>query len=59
MLCGDKVTCREKILSEDYYDLITDYLFTDEFVESGVPDYCFTKIDDKNMQRHAKICQNK
>ena len=41
------MTCREKILSEDYYDLITDYLFTEEFREAEVPDYCFTKIDDK------------
>ena len=41
------MTCREKILSEEYYDLITDYLFTEEFRESSVPDYCFTKIDDK------------
>lgn len=41
------MTCRERILSEEYYDLITDYLFTDEFKESSVPDYCFTKIDDK------------
>lgn len=47
MFLGDKMTCKEKILSEEYYDLITDYLFTEEFVESGVPDYCFTKIDDK------------
>lgn len=47
VFCGDFVTCREKILSEDYYDLITDYLFTEEFRESTVPDYCFTKIDDK------------
>lgn len=47
MLYGDSVTCREKILSEEYYDLITDYLFTEEFRESSVPDYCFTKIDDK------------
>lgn len=44
---GENVTCREKILSEDYYDLITDYLFTDEFMESESPDYCFTKVDDK------------
>ena len=41
------MTCKEKILSEEYYDLITDYLFTEEFKESGVPDYCYTKIDDK------------
>ena len=41
------MTCREKILSEDYYDLITDYLFTEEFREAEVPDYCFTTIDDK------------
>lgn len=41
------MTCKEKILSEEYYDLITDYLFTEEFREAGVPDYCFTKIDDK------------
>lgn len=47
MLYGDSVTCREKILSEEYYDLITDYLFTEEFRESSVPDYCFTKVDDK------------
>ena len=47
MLCGDCVTCKEKILSEEYYDLITDYLFTEEFREADVPDYCFTKIDDK------------
>lgn len=47
IFCGDVVTCREKILSEDYYDLITDYLFTEEFRESTVPDYCFTQIDDK------------
>lgn len=44
---GVCVTCREKILSEDYYDLITDYLFTEEFREAEIPDYCFTKIDDK------------
>ena len=47
MFLGDNVTCKEKILSEEYYDLITDYLFTEEFKESGVPDYCYTKIDDK------------
>lgn len=41
------MTCKEKILSEDYYDLITDYLFTEEFKEAEVPDYCYTKIDDK------------
>ncbi len=41
------MTCREKILSEDYYDLITDYLFAEEFREAQVPDYCFTQIDDK------------
>ena len=41
------MTCKEKILSEDFYDLMTDYLFTEEFRESLVPDYCFTKIDDK------------
>lgn len=41
------MTCKEKILSEEYYDLITDYLFTDEFREATVPDYCFTRIDDK------------
>lgn len=46
-LLGDCVTCKEKILSEEYYDLITDYLFTEEFREAIVPDYCFTKIDDK------------
>ena len=39
------MTCKEKLLSEEYYDLITDYLFTEEFREAGVPDYCFTKID--------------
>ena len=44
---GDCLTCKEKILSEEYYDLITDYLFTEEFREAIVPDYCFTKIDDK------------
>ena len=46
-LLGDCVTCKEKILSEEYYDLITDYLFTEEFREAIVPDYCFPKIDDK------------
>ena len=46
-LLGDCLTCKEKILSEEYYDLITDYLFTEEFREATVPDYCFTKIDDK------------
>lgn len=44
---GDFLTCREKILSEDYYDLITDYLFTEEFREADSPDYCYTKVDDK------------
>lgn len=34
-------------MSEDYYDLITDYLFAEEFREATVPDYCFTRIDDK------------
>ena len=46
-LLGDCLNCKEKILSEEYYDLITDYLFTEEFREATVPDYCFTKIDDK------------
>ena len=55
---GDNVTCKEKILSEEYYDLITDYLFTEEFKESGVPDYCYTKIDDKITSDRAEIIFN-
>lgn len=47
MYVGDFLTCREKILSEEYYDLITDYLFTEEFREADSPDYCYTKVDDK------------
>ena len=27
--------------------------------DSRVTIYLFTKIDDKNMQRYGKICQNK
>lgn len=41
------MTCKERILSEEYYDLITDYLFPTEYLDREQPDYCYVPIDDK------------
>jgi len=40
------LTCREKILSNDYVDLITDYEGAEQFFEAVSADFCFHKIDD-------------
>ena len=39
------MTCREKILSEEFADLITDYMLADELSGISSSDYCFHGID--------------
>lgn len=39
------MTCKEKILSNDYVDLITDYEGAEQFFEAVSADFCFHKID--------------
>ena len=39
------MTCREKILSEEFADLITDYILADELSGISPSDYCFHGID--------------
>ena len=40
------MTCREKILSNDYADLITDYVVAEELSGTSPIDFCFHGIDD-------------
>ena len=40
------MTCKEKILSNDYADLITDYVVADELSGTSPTDFCFHGIDD-------------
>ncbi len=40
------MTCKEKILSNDYADLITDYVVADELAGTSPIDFCFHGIDD-------------
>lgn len=39
------MTCKEKILSNEFADLITDYVTADEFLEISPLDYCIHGID--------------
>ncbi|MCH5258100.1 MAG: S8 family peptidase [Lachnospiraceae bacterium] len=39
------MTCREKIISNEYADLITDYVIADELSETTPLDFCFHRID--------------
>lgn len=40
------MTCKEKILSNDYADLITDYVVAEELSGTSPIDFCFHGIDD-------------
>lgn len=40
------MTCKEKILSNEYADLITDYVVADELSGAAPMDFCFHGIDD-------------
>lgn len=40
------MTCKEKILSNEYADLITDYVVADELAGTSPIDFCFHGIDD-------------
>lgn len=40
------MTCKEKILSNEYADLITDYVVADELSGTSPMDFCFHGIDD-------------
>ncbi len=40
------MTCREKILSNDYVDLITDYEGAEQFFEAMGADFCHHRIDE-------------
>ena len=40
------MTCKEKILSNEYADLITDYVVADELTGTSPIDFCFHGIDD-------------
>ena len=40
------MTCKEKILSNDYADLITDYVVAEELSGMSPIDFCFHGIDD-------------
>lgn len=40
------MTCKEKILSNEYADLITDYVVADELSGTSPIDFCFHGIDD-------------
>lgn len=40
------MTCREKIISNEYADLITDYVMADELSVSSPVDFCFHEIDE-------------
>lgn len=39
------MTCKERILSNEFADLITDYMVADELFEISPADYCFHGID--------------
>ena len=39
------MTCKEKILSNEYADLITDYVIAEEMSASQPVDFCFHGID--------------
>lgn len=39
------MTCRERIISNDYADLITDYIIADEVLKISPLDYCIHEID--------------
>lgn len=39
------MTCKEKILSNEYADLLTDYVTADELAEISPLDFCFHRID--------------
>ncbi len=40
------MTCKERILSNDYVDLITDYEGAEQFFEAMAADFCHHKIDE-------------
>lgn len=40
------MTCKEKILSNDYADLITDYVVAEELAGTSPIDFCYHGIDD-------------
>lgn len=40
------MTCREKIISNEYADLITDYVMADELSVTSPIDFCFHEIDE-------------
>lgn len=40
------MTCREKIISNEYADLITDYVMADELSVTSPVDFCFHEIDE-------------
>lgn len=41
------MTCKERILSNDYADVILDFTLPDEFLGRLNLDYCFRKLDDE------------
>ena len=40
------MTCKEKILSNEYADLITDYVMADDLSATTPVDFCFHEIDE-------------
>lgn len=41
------MTCKERILSNEYADVILDYTLPDELLTMLNPDYCFRRLDDE------------
>ncbi|MCM1145653.1 MAG: hypothetical protein NC318_05475 [Blautia sp.] len=41
------MTCKEKILSNDYADIIIDYVLPEEALAQQEIDYCFRAVDDE------------
>ena len=48
------MTCREKVISEDYADILLDYVLPPELLALSRVDYCYTRIegnlDDLSIQ---------
>lgn len=40
------MTCRERILSNDYADVITEFVFSREFAATSIVDYCYHNIEN-------------
>lgn len=52
------MTCQEKILSNDYADLITDLIDPEEIMQGGIiPDYCYQNVDSLSYILHANRSQ--